>query len=185
YTRALRRGALRGARIGVDRRYFSSDFLIDPAVLPVVNHALDVMRRLGARVVDTDTGYSLELFDPEFTVLLYEFKVQIAEYLAGLRRTKMRTLADLIAFNRANCPKEMKYYGQEIFELSEATSGNLKDPAYVNARALCLRLARGGIDGAMGRQDLDAIVAPSYSFASAPAAVAGYPNVAVPIGLTG
>jgi amidase len=184
YTRALRRGALRGARIGVDRRYFSSDFLIDPTVLPVVNHALDVMRRLGARVVDTDTGDPLELFDPEFTVLLYEFKVQIAEYLAGLRRTKMRTLADLIAFNRANCPKEMKYYGQEIFELSEATSGNLKDPAYVNARALCLRLARGGIDGAMGRQDLDAIVAPSYSFASAPAAVAGYPNVAVPIGLT-
>jgi hypothetical protein len=33
-------------------------------------------------------------------------------------------------------------------------------------------------------RNVDAIVAPSYSFASAPAAVAGYPNIAVPVGLT-
>jgi amidase len=184
YTRALRRGALRGARIGVDRRYFTNDLLVDPAVIPVVNHGLDVMRRLGARIVDTDTGDPFEFADAEFTALLFEFKVQIADYLARLRHTRMRTLADLIAFNRANCPKEMKYYGQEIFELSEATSGNLSDPEYVSARALSVKLAKGGIDQAMGKQDLDAIVAPSYSFASSPAAIAGYPNVAVPIGLT-
>jgi amidase len=79
----------------------------------------------------------------------------------------------------------MRYFGQEIFELAESTSGDLSDPDYLDARALCLRLTRDeGIDRVMQNRNVDAIVAPSYSFASAPAAVAGYPNIAVPVGLT-
>ena len=79
----------------------------------------------------------------------------------------------------------MKYFGQEIFELAEATSGDLNDPEYLAARALCLQLSRDeGIDAALERDNLDALVAPSYSFASTPAAVAGYPNISVPVGLT-
>jgi amidase len=133
----------------------------------------------------TDTGDSNAYFDAEFTVLLYEFKGQIADYLATLQNTSIRTLADLIAFDIANCPEEMKYFGQEVFELSEATSGDLTDPEYVAARALCLQLSRDeGIDAALQRDNLDAIVAPSYSFASTPAAVAGYPNISIPVGLT-
>src|SRR5439155_12833013 len=142
YTRFLRRGALRGARIGRDRTYFTPDFGAELYILPVVEHALDVMRSLGATIVETDTGDPLPLFDAQFTVLLYEFKAQIAAYLASLGHTTMRTLADLIAFDKANCPREMKYFGQEIFELSESTSGDLTDPEYVNARALCLSLSR-------------------------------------------
>ena len=118
-------------------------------------------------------------------MLLFEFKVQIAEYLAGSAHTSMRTLADLIAFNIAHCPDEMTYFGQEVFELAEETSGDLTDPDYLAARALCLQLTRAeGIDKALADDDLDAIVAPSYSFASSAAAVAGYPNISVPIGLT-
>jgi amidase len=180
----LRRRALRGARIGVDRRYFTPEYGGEPAIIAVVNDALGAMEDLGATVVDTDTGDQFEYFEAELTVLLFEFKVQIAEYLAGLRHTRMRTLADLIAFNQANCPREMKYFGQEIFELSEATSGDLRDPVYRAALGLSKRLARGGIDGALRRDRLDAIVAPSYSFASSPAAVAGYPNLSLPVGLT-
>jgi amidase len=143
------------------------------------------MERLGAIVIDTDTGDPLAYSFAEGTVLISEFKVQVAEYLAGLRRTSMRTLADLIAFNQAHCREEMQYFGQEIFELSEATSGDLTDPAYLEARALCRRLARGeGIDAALARDRLDAIVAPSFTLASTPAAVAGYPNISVPVGLT-
>ena len=79
----------------------------------------------------------------------------------------------------------MKYFGQEVFELSEATSGDLTDPTYVAARALCLELSRTqGIDAALQRDNLDAIIAPSYSFASSPAAVAGYPNISIPVGIT-
>jgi amidase len=185
YASRLRRGALRGARIGVDRRYFTEDYGGEPDLVAVAEQGIEAMRRLGATVVDTDTGDPLAYSDAEFTVLLFEFKVQIAQYLSTLGRTSMRTLADLIAFNASHCEAEMKYFGQEIFELAEATSGDLTDPEYVDARALCLRLSRGeGIDAALARDRLDAIVAPTYSFASTPAAVAGYPDISIPIGLT-
>ncbi|MBA2586192.1 MAG: hypothetical protein H0U99_06880, partial [Chthoniobacterales bacterium] len=119
------------------------------------------------------------------TVLLYEFKVQIAQYLAGLSNTPMHTLPDLIAFDIANCPEEMKYFGQGVFEAAQATSGNLNDPAYLTARMDNLAFARAhGIDAALRRDHLDAIVAPSYSFASSLPAVAGYPNMSIPVGLT-
>ena len=136
-------------------------------------------------MVPTDTGDSNLYFDAEFTVLLFEFKVQIAQYLATLGHTSMRTLADLIAFDIAHCPQEMKFFGQEIFEMAQATSGDLTDPTYTAARQLCLQLSRAqGIDMALAKDDLDAIIAPSYSFASSPAAVAGYPDISVPVGLT-
>ena len=185
YTRFLRRGTLKGARIGVDRRYFTPAYGGENDIIDAVLPAIEVMRSLGATVLQTDTGDSNLYFDAEFTVLLFEFKVQIAEYLAGLTNTDIRTLADLIAFDLANCPKEMKYFGQEVFELSEATSGDLTDPEYLAARALCLQLSRDeGIDAALARDQLDAIIAPSYSFASTPAAVAGYPDISIPVGLT-
>jgi amidase len=184
YASLLARGALRGARIGVDHRYFTADDGGEPDLVAVAEQGIEAMRRLGATVVDTDTGDPFAYFDAEFTVLLAEFKVQIAEYLAGLGHTGLRTLADLIAFNISHCEQEMKYFGQELFELSEATSGDLTDPDYLAARALSASLARGGIDGALASQRLDAIVAPTYSFASSPAAVAGYPNISIPIALT-
>jgi amidase len=189
YTIFLQRGALNGARIGVDQRYFAPDFFADPTLAAdintVVNNvAIPALESLGATVIPTDTGDPFLYFDAEFTVLFFEFKVQVAQYLATLGHTDMRTLADLIAFDIAHCPQEMKYYGQEIFELSEATSGDLSDPTYTAARQLCLQLTRGseGIDGALARDNLDAIIAPSYTLASSPAAVPGYPNISIPIG---
>ncbi len=185
YTQFLRLGALQGARIGIDEHYFTRKFGGEGDLIAVVEEGMEAMENLGAILVPTDSGDAGAYYDAEFTVLLYEFKVQIAEYLAGLQNTSMRTLADLIAFDIANCPDEMKYFGQEVFELAEATSGNLTDPEYVAARALCLQLSRAeGIDAALERDNLDALVAPSYSFASTPAAVAGYPNISIPVGLT-
>ncbi len=184
YTQFLQRGALRGARIGVDRRYLTPRYGGEGPIVAVFRHGLKVMRDLGATIVPTDTGDAYLFYDAEFTVLLVEFKKDVADYLAGLTNTTMRTLADLIAFNAAHCPDEMKFYGQEIFELAEATSGDLTDPDYLAARQLCLQLTRDqGIDAALTKGNLDAIVAPSYGFASAPAAVAGYPHIIVPVGL--
>jgi amidase len=180
-----RRRGLRGVRIGVDRRYFTPDFGGEPDLVAVAQQGLAALAGLGATLVDTDTGDPLAYFDAEFTVLLVEFKVQVAEYLSRLRNTSLRTLADLIQFNRSHCADEMTYFGQELFELAEATSGDLTDPNYLAARALCIKLARTeGIDAALRRDRLDAIAAPTYSFASSPAAVAGYPNISVPVGLT-
>jgi len=185
YTVFLRRGALAGARIGVDRRYFEAAYGGEADIGDVVENALGVMERLGATVVDTDTGDPVALYVPEITLLLYEFKVGVGAYLGRLGNTSMRTLADLIAFDRANCRAEMKYFGQEYFEAAAQTSGNLSDPAYLAARAQCLQLSRtDGIDAALERDQLDAIVAPSYSLASTPAAVAGYPSLSLPCGRT-
>lgn len=185
YRPFLRQGSLAGARIGIDRRYFTEDYGGEPDLVAEVDKALDAMQALGATLVETDTGDPFAWFDAEFTVLLYEFKVQIAQYLAGLSHTRMRTLADLIAFNTANCDREMRYFGQEIFEQAEATSGNLTDPDYLAARSLCLQLTQNeGIDAAIARDRLDAIVAPGWSFASSVAAVAGYPSLSLPVGLT-
>ncbi len=189
YTVFLQRGALNGARIGIDQRYFTEDYGGEPDLVAVAQQGLNAMASLGATLVNTDTGdpfaNDFEFYNDELLVLLVEFKVQIAQYLGTLGHTNIRTLADLIAFNIANCPAEMKYFGQEIFEMSEATSGDLTDPEYLAARARNLLFARtNGIDAALQRDNLDAIVAPSYSFASAPAAVAGYPDLAMPVGLT-
>ena len=189
YTQFLQVGSLRGARIGVDSRYFSHAFGGEHDLVTVAKQGLDAMQALGATLVPTDTGNpakkNFKFYNDEFTVLLYEFKVQIAQYLAALSNTTMRTLADLIAFDIAHCEDEMKFFGQEVFELSEQTSGNLSDPAYLSARADNLLFARtNGIDAALQKDKLDAIVAPTYSFASSLPAVAGYPNLSIPVGLT-
>ena len=138
---------------------------------------------MGATLVPTDTGDYIAFSGDEFTALLFEFKVHIAEYLAGLSHTNIRTLADLMAFNLAHCPAEMPYYGQELFEIAESTSGNLTDPDYLAARAAAVLAARSGIDNALAADNLDAIVAPHLAN-SATAAVAGYPNLALPVGIT-
>src|SRR5207248_9633274 len=105
----------------------------------VAQNGLAAMQRLAATLVPNDTGnppqQNFKFYNDEFTVLLYEFKVQIAQYLAGLSNTSMHTLADLIAFDIAHCEEEMKYFGQEVFELAEQTSGDLNDPVYLSARA--------------------------------------------------
>ena len=186
YTQFLQHGALRGARIGVDQRYFD-DYASygnpgDDDTLPFVQHALAAMVSLGATLVPTDTGNYLDYIDDDFEALLMEFKVHLGQYLAGLTHTRYRTLADLIAFNTAHCQDELKYYGQELFEMAEATSGDLTDPAYLSARSHARTAARSGIDNALAADDLDAIVAPHLTN-TVSAAVGGYPNLALPVGI--
>ena len=185
FTTALHRGALRGARLGIDRKYFDDPFWGFPQAEAVMDRALSALTSLGAELVDVATDPTFLLGPDEFTVLLYEFKVQIAEYLATLRHSRMHTLADLIAFDIAHCPEEMKYFGQEIFEMSEATSGDLTDPVYVAARANCILNARtNGIDGTLQSTTppLDALIAPTWSWLYSFAAVAGYPSISLPAG---
>jgi len=187
YTQFLQRGSLEGARIGRDVRffdysYYGSGIPGDEDTVAFAEHALDVMESLGATIVDTDTGDVFAYTGDEFTALLYEFKAQIADYLAMLTHTSMRTLADLIAFNLAHCTEELVYYGQEVFELSEQTSGYPTNPEYVQARTHARNTARSGIDDALAADDLDAIVAPHLTNSTGPA-VAGYPNLSLPVGI--
>jgi amidase len=194
YRKFLDPDGLRGARVGVWRE---GVFGVSPEADAVAEAAIAELSRLGATVVDpTDIPNVADSFDPEFTVLLFEFKADIAAYLSELRNTSMRTLADLIAFNEANADRELRWFGQEIFLLAEATGG-LDDPAYLEALATSKRLAQEGIDQTMDRFELDAIVSLTGSppwttdlvngdhfltASSTPSAVAGYPNLTVPAG---
>jgi amidase len=174
-------------------------FGVSPEGDAIAEAAIADLSRLGATVVDpADIPNVPDVFDPEFTVLLYEFKADIAAYLAELRNTSMRTLADLIAFNEANAERELRWFGQELFLQAEATGG-VDDPAYAEALATSRRLATGGIDQTMDRHDLDAVfsltASPPWTTdlvngdhfllgSSTPAAVAGYPNITVPAGFS-
>jgi len=187
YTQFLQRGSLNGARIGrdvrfFDYRYFGSGIKGDQHTVAFAERALEVMESLGATIVDTDTGDVFAYTDDEFTALLYEFKAQIADYLGTLINGDMRTLGDLINFNEAHCPRELVYYGQEVFESSIQTMGYPNNPVYVAARTHATNTARAGIDNALAADNLDAIVAPHLTNSTGPA-VAGYPNLSIPVGI--
>jgi amidase len=186
---------LRGARIGVARNLAGFNDRVDR----LFEDALGAMRDLGAEIVDpADIPHTDELEDPELEVFLYEFKTDLEAYLETLGPSQPhRTLADLIAFNAEHADVEMPFFGQELFERA-AEKGPLTEPAYLEALATCRRLSRDeGIDAVRDEYHLDALVAPSNAPAwrtdyangdhyvggnSTPAAVAGYPNVTVPMG---
>ena len=187
YTQFLQRGSLQGARIGRDVRYFDYSYYGsgipgDQDTVAFAEQALSVMESLGATIVDTDTGDVFAYNGDEFTALLYEFKAQIAEYLATLTNTNMRSLADLIAFNEAHCRQELVYYDQDVFLESEQTTGYPHNPIYVAARTHATSTAQAGIDNALAADNLDAIVAPHLTNSTGPA-VAGYPNLSIPVGI--
>ena len=186
YTQFLDPNALAGAVIGRDVRffdysYYGSGIPGDELTVAFAENALSVMESLGATVVDVDTGDVFAYNGDESTALLYEFRAEIADYLATLTHTTMRTLADLIAFNDANCPQEMPYYNQDTFLLSEQFPGYPNDPNYIAARTHATSTAQSGIDSVIN-SGVDAIVAPHLTNSTGPA-VAGYPNLSIPVGI--
>jgi amidase len=196
YTTFLDPGALRGKRLGIARKMLGFHAGVDK----LMEEAIAALRDAGAVIVDPiSLERGQELGESEQDVLLYEFKTDIAAYLGTLGpAVRMRTLDDLIRFNEENREREMPWFGQERFTAS-AAKGPLTDPAYLKALETSRRLARGeGIDAALRRDRLDAIVAatggPAWMIdlvngdhfgggSSTHAAVAGYPNITVPAGL--
>ncbi|HEV2350896.1 MAG TPA: amidase [Terriglobia bacterium] len=195
YTRFLDRAGLKGARLGVARKFFGSN----AGVLRLMEAALDAMKGEGADIIDPADFETKEKFgDSEFEVLLYELKADMNAYLAKLgAAAPVQSLKQIIDFNEKNKDREMLYFGQDVFIRAEA-KGPLTEKAYLDALARNHRLSRTeGIDAVMDKYHLDAIVAPAGGPAwtidlvngdhdtggsSSPAAVAGYPNICVPGG---
>jgi amidase len=193
YAAALDASGLQGARIGVARQFFG----FNPDVDALMAAALDAIRAAGATLVDVRLDGMDEADRASFEVLLYELKADLAVYLATLGpNAPVKSLADVIAFNRAHRDREMPFFDQDIFELAEQ-KGPLTDRAYLEALATSRRITRTAIDGAMEAERLVAIVAPAGGPAwvtdhvngdhfsggsSSPAAIAGYPNISVPAG---
>ncbi len=130
FTKALDPDGLRGARIGVARNLAG----FHPDTDRLFEEALAEMKRRGAEIVDpADVPNVKELGDPEFEVLLYEFKAGLEAYFASLGpKAPVKTLADVIAFNERNREREMPFFGQELF-LKAQEKGPLSTPAYREA----------------------------------------------------
>lgn len=195
YTKFLDANGLEGARIGVARQFFG----FNPHVDQVMNDAIEVIRGLGATVIDPANIETHGQFNAsEYEVLLYEFKADLNAYLAEIdSKIPHRTLADLIRFNEENKDREMPFFGQEIFLMAEE-KGPLTDRSYRDALAKNLRLTRKeGIDATLAKHGVDALISPTGSPAwptdlingdhftggySSASAVSGYPHITVPAG---
>jgi len=196
YTRYLDPKGLKGARLGVARKYFGLAGGVDQLIEDAIAH----MKSAGATIVDpVDLPGPDQYGEAEGVVLRYEFKADLNQYLQGLGPSaKCKSLAAIIAFNEKERAREMPFFEQEIM-LQAEKKGPLTDKAYLDARAKCLQATRSaGIDAVVQKHKLDAIVAPTNGLAwlidwvngdhdtggcSGPAAVAGYPHVTVPAGL--
>jgi amidase len=195
YTKFLDANGLKGARIGVARKFFGFSDKVDK----LMNEAIEVMKQQGAILIDpAEVPNTGKYDDSELEVLLYELKADLNAYLASLgKQAPVKSLREIIEFNEKNRATEMPYFGQELFLRAEE-KGPLTSKAYLQALAKNQRLSKAaGIDAVMIKHRLDAMVAPtggtpwvtdlvngdhfSGGF-STPAAVAGYPHITVPAG---
>ena len=192
YTKFLDPNGLRGARLGVARKFCGFSDHVDKLLAT----ALDTMKRLGAEIIDpADIPTTGKFGDSELEVLLYEFKADLNAYL---ERRGSSSLKEIIEFNEKNAIREMLYFGQDLMLKAQA-KGPLTSPGYLKAVKKNRELSRRqGIDAVMAKFRLDALVAPTSGPAwpidlpngdssagggfSPPAAVAGYPHITVPSG---
>jgi len=209
YTKVLDKDGLRGARIGVPSD--PSDPANDIYYRPLRPRAAEIMRGViaaleesGATIIraniptqgwipgpGTEVSYLNKNPDsPTYNqpvrrslVFVYELKHDLNLYLRDWAKgTKMRTMADIIAFNDANASRALRF-GQDTLRASETTRGDLSEPEYSSARAMDVKAARThGMDAYMDMHKLDAILFPAQSGAAI-AAKAGYPSVLVPAGM--
>jgi amidase len=193
YTKFLDNTGLAGKRIGVEKSFFGGN----SAVVSLFREAMALMKSKGAKIIEIDLLSSLKDLGPfEYTVLVYEFKDGLNNYLSKANG-KVKSLADVIAFNKANESKAMPFFKQETLEYAQ-TKGGLDSKEYLEAVAKTTTTARNAIDSIMKKQRLTAIAGTtnglaccidlvngdydtSFSFSS-PAAMAGYPHITVPMG---
>ncbi|MEM7665809.1 MAG: amidase [Pseudomonadota bacterium] len=197
YTNGLSDYSLEGVRIGVMRNQVGDREDVE-AVFGV---ALEDLERAGAVLVDIEFEMNDAIWGDSFTILLFELREEMGKYLRSIPAIEgtdtPRSLADLIAFNKANAETEMRWFEQGIFQAAEA---NTDREAYETARANALRIAGPEtLDKLLAENDVQFLVAPtrgpawmsdlvlgdnfngSIGFGS-PAAIAGYPHLTVPMG---
>jgi amidase len=194
YTRFLDPNGLRGARIGVVRKNFGFSDAVDR----VMEDALAEMKRQGAVLIDPVEVGPSNFGDSILEVFLTELKADLNAYLATLGPSApVSTLKEVIEFNEKHRQQEMPYFGQDLFEKAE-TKGPLTNKDYLAALEKNRELSRTkGIDEAMDKHQLDALVGPSGGPAwttdllngdrsrggsSGLPAMAGYPHITVPAG---
>jgi amidase len=193
YTIFLKDDGLRGKRIGLFTGTFGVNFKVDS----LIREAVRFMSGQGAEIIEIERIIESKAEDASLEVMLFEYKDGLNKYFASLGdQAPVKSVEELIAFNEADA-QELEHFDQKYLELAQAKS-NLNSPDYKKALATMLKLSREeGIDRIMDENRLDAIIAPtgtpawktdlingdSFQFGtSSPAALAGYPNISVPMG---
>jgi amidase len=174
YTKFLDKDGLKGARIGVARSFFDTARPLGKLTEPY----LELLKESGATLVDVYFPTPVP-GDNQTIVLQYEFKTDLNKYLEQ-RNSPYKTLADLIKFNDENKEKELPIFGQEIFIASQER-GSLTDETYLKALQLIKNSNQYGINSAIEKDKLDAIVSPTGGTWGM-CAIAGYPYLTVPAG---
>ena len=193
YTQFLDANGLKGKRIGIEKSFLKGHEGVDI----LLNKAINQMKESGATIIEIELMKSISGIDnQEQVVLEYEFKDGINKYLSKAG-SKVKSLKELIDFNKKNEDKAMPFFKQEIFESAEKR-GDLNSKEYLQALNKLLSTVRSGIDKFINEQKLDAICGPAngpswcidlingdfftgYGMYS-PAAIAGYPSITVPAG---
>ncbi|MEN0053720.1 MAG: amidase [Mucilaginibacter sp.] len=195
YTKFLDANGLQGKRLGIEKPSFEYS---KPSVVALLNEAIDLLKSKGAIIVEVEVNKALKTINKQgFTVLVYEFKDGVNQYLANAN-SKMKTLADVIAFNKQNKAKAMPFFQQETLEYAQ-TKGDLNTQEYLDALKQTSEGSRAAIDKILTDNNLDAIIGPTNGPAncidlvngdydngfslSGPAAKAGYPHITVPMGM--
>lgn len=180
-TQHLLKDGLKGKRIGIAFEGFIE--ILNEDKQKVMKEAVEILKLSGAEVIENIEVLSSKA-DWKYDVLTYEFKPDLNAYLNRLHPSiSIRTLADLIEFNKQNEEKMLKY-GQAVLLEAEETSGTLTEKAYVEALEFDhYHSTMQGIDYALEKYELDAIVFPSDEGCQI-SAKAGYPTIAVPAGYT-
>ena len=192
YTKFLNKDGLKGKRIGVEKKKYTNQFLNE-----LQEKALEILKKQGATIVELDYLESINaLGSDELEVLKYEFKSGVNAYLSNTN-AKVKTLSDVIKFNKENEDTAMPTFKQELLEQSEAKK-DLKDPVYIKALKNSHNGSKKIIDSILKKNNLDAItgltMGPACSIdviygdkwgevsLTAPAAMSGYPHISVPCG---
>jgi amidase len=190
--------SLRGVRLGIASNLVSSH----RGVMKLFDDAQDALKDLGAELVEAPIPHTDKLWPSELDVLLHELKHSMALYLKEFApNLPYKSLADLIHYNRQHAGTVLALFGQELFEQAQA-KGSIRSAAYRKALNDGMRHARTlGLDAILRTRRLHALIAPTGepvwlidtvngdaaggASATSPPAVAGYPHVTVPMGLTG
>ncbi|MCC6289869.1 MAG: amidase [Chitinophagaceae bacterium] len=194
YTKFLDANVLKGKRIGIDKNPQGNNQYMHA----LIKKALDVLKQQGAEIIEITYADAIDKLGKfESDVLKYEFKNGLNKYLASAN-AKVKSLAEVIVFNKANEDKAMPYFKQETLEASEKKE-SLESKVYKDALQQSHTASRKMIDEVMQKNKLDAIcgltMGPACGidvvygdrwgdvFLTAPAAITGYPHITVPAGL--
>ena len=193
YLQLLKPNALQGKRIGMEKKLPGNNHLLHA----LQKKNIDLLKAQGAIIVEVEYLKKItDTSEAEFELMQFEFKDGLNKYLAQAN-APVKSLADVIAFNKKNEDKAMPYFKQELLESSEAKAG-LDSVGYKTALQKSFEGSKKVIDALLKENKLDAIggltMGPACSidniygdrwgdvFLTQPAAASGYPHITVPAG---